>query len=229
MDGNNDGVITQDEWRGSRQSFRANDWNGDGILSGDEVRAGGTRPGRIADDANVEREAEFASLDVNGNNRIELREWNGTADTFARLDRNNDNVLNRGEFGANTGRASAIGTSGSDNQIFVNGAQAWTDTGITVRAGQQVRVNASGSVQLSDNSNDTAAPSGSRVGRRAPNAPVQAGPAGGLIARVGDAAPVYVGANGSFRANNSGRLYLGVNDDFVNDNSGEYTVTVTVR
>jgi hypothetical protein len=228
MDSNNDGAITQDEWRGSRQSFRVNDWNGDGILSGDEVRAGAIRPGRNADNVNVDRDTEFTSLDANRNNRIELREWNGTADTFARLDRNGDNVLNRAEFGATRGNAgAAVGTSG--DQIIVNGAQAWTDTGITVQAGDQVRVDASGSVQLSDNNNDTATPSGSRVGRRAPNAPVQAGPAGGLIARVGDSAPVYVGANGSFRARTSGRLYLGVNDDFVNDNSGEYSVLVNVR
>jgi hypothetical protein len=229
MDGNNDGVITQDEWRGSRQSFRVHDWNSDGVLTGDEVRSSGVRPGRTLEDENFDRQEEFVNLDINGNNRIERREWHSSDDAFNWLDRDRNNVLTRAEFGANRATASAIGTSGSDDQIFVNGAQAWTDTGITVRAGQQVRVNANGSVQLSDNSNDTATPSGSRVGRRAANAPVQSGPAGGLIARVGDAAPVYVGANGSFRASSSGRLYLGVNDDFVNDNSGEYTVTVTVR
>src|SRR5581483_4998613 len=42
MDRNNDGVVTQDEWRGSRSGFRARDTNHDGVLSGDEVRAVGT-------------------------------------------------------------------------------------------------------------------------------------------------------------------------------------------
>lgn len=233
MDGNNDGVITQDEWRGSRQSFRVHDWNNDGVLTGDEVRAGASRRGRTVEDEDFDRDEQFANLDVNDNNRIERREWHASDDAFDWLDRDNNNVLTRAEFGANTARSSAVGapvgTSGDRDQIIVNGAQAWTDSGITVRAGDMVRVDASGSVQLSDNNNDTATPTGSRVGRRAANAPVQQGPAGGLIARVGDSAPVYVGANGSFRARNGGRLYFGVNDDYFQDNRGEYTVLVTVR
>ena len=43
MDRNNDGRITREEWRGSDRSFENHDWNGDGVLSGDEVR-----PGRAA-------------------------------------------------------------------------------------------------------------------------------------------------------------------------------------
>src|SRR6187401_1192220 len=43
MDSNHDGVITRAEWRGNAQSFRQHDWNGDGVLSGDEVRPGGQR------------------------------------------------------------------------------------------------------------------------------------------------------------------------------------------
>lgn len=38
MDRNKDGVVTQDEWRGSRQAFRTRDRNNDGVLSGDELR-----------------------------------------------------------------------------------------------------------------------------------------------------------------------------------------------
>ena len=40
MDANRDGAISRDEWRGSDQSFRVHDWNGDGVLSGGEVRVG---------------------------------------------------------------------------------------------------------------------------------------------------------------------------------------------
>ena len=46
MDRNNDGRITRQEWNGSDQSFKVHDWNGDGVLSGDEVRPGGRRAGR---------------------------------------------------------------------------------------------------------------------------------------------------------------------------------------
>ena len=50
MDLNRDGRIAREEWVGSDRSFVNHDWNGDGVLSGDEVRAGaqrstgGTRP-----------------------------------------------------------------------------------------------------------------------------------------------------------------------------------------
>src|SRR3569832_811651 len=43
MDRNNDGTITRAEWTGSDRSFAVHDWNGDGILSGDEVRIGAAR------------------------------------------------------------------------------------------------------------------------------------------------------------------------------------------
>jgi hypothetical protein len=50
MDQNGDGVITRAEWRGSEQAFRANDWNDDGILSGEEVRPGGRRRAQPSSD-----------------------------------------------------------------------------------------------------------------------------------------------------------------------------------
>jgi hypothetical protein len=99
MDRNNDGVITRAEWRGSERTFRANDWNADGILSGDEVRPGAVRsPNPPQDDALWDdREDTFQNLDVNRNDRLERSEWNGSADAFQRLDRNRDGVLSRGE------------------------------------------------------------------------------------------------------------------------------------
>src|SRR5712691_1398211 len=48
MDRNHDGVITRDEWRGSAQSFKVHDWNGDGKLSGNEVRVGAARDDRAS-------------------------------------------------------------------------------------------------------------------------------------------------------------------------------------
>src|SRR5688572_17698811 len=43
MDSINDGTITRAEWRGNDRAFRNQDWNGDGVLSGDEVRRGAQR------------------------------------------------------------------------------------------------------------------------------------------------------------------------------------------
>src|SRR4029078_13136937 len=43
MDTDNDGRISLREWRGSEAAFRQHEWNGDGGLSGDEVRPGAKR------------------------------------------------------------------------------------------------------------------------------------------------------------------------------------------
>ena len=50
MDRNRDGVISRSEWRGSDESFRRHDWNGDGKLSGEEVWANGRRGWRQGGD-----------------------------------------------------------------------------------------------------------------------------------------------------------------------------------
>jgi Ca2+-binding EF-hand superfamily protein len=98
MDRNNDGRITRDEWKGNDQSFRVHDWNGDGVLSGDEVRPGGRRnqPGRA--DEPGDRPDEFQALDVNRDYVISRREWQGTRADFDQLDTNRDGLLTRAEF-----------------------------------------------------------------------------------------------------------------------------------
>jgi phycobilisome linker polypeptide/uncharacterized protein DUF4214/EF hand domain-containing protein len=99
MDRNGDGVITRAEWRGNDQSFRNQDWNNDGVLSGDEVNPGAQRwPARTDAEREARRAERFATLDVNDNGRIEAREWDGTVAAFNRLDVNNDNILSRAEM-----------------------------------------------------------------------------------------------------------------------------------
>lgn len=46
LDRNGDGMISRTEWRGNDRSFAKADWNGDGTLSGDEVKPGAKRPDR---------------------------------------------------------------------------------------------------------------------------------------------------------------------------------------
>jgi hypothetical protein len=131
MDRNRDNVITRAEWRGSEDSFRANDWNGDGILSGDEVRSGVPRPSdqnQVDTGIRSERQETFEDLDLNRNNQIERSEWRDSADSFQWLDRNRDGVLSRREVvgrGTNRGAVSrdsrtapagaAVGTAGRAN------------------------------------------------------------------------------------------------------------------
>lgn len=344
MDTNGDGQISRSEWRGSDQSFQRHDWNGDRVLSGNEVRIGAARDfgeegpdydqarpefrnwtergfanldrnrdGRIArgewfynredfiradrdgdnaltreeflsGDVDVDREDRFEYLDSNNNGRIERTEWHASrdaftwldrnrdgvlsrqevvgegaekADLFAGLDVNNDNVITSGEWqwsrrsfatqdqngdgqltraeltNAELNRAgAAVGTSGAavanGRAVTVEANRGWVDTGIDVRRGDILQIQATGSVTLSTNSSDVADPAGSRTNRRAASAPMPGDPAGALIARVGNAAPMLAGGRQSITANGTGRLFLSVNDDFFDDNQGAYRVVVGV-
>jgi Ca2+-binding EF-hand superfamily protein len=106
LDRNHNGMIEKNEWRGSPRSFVLNDWNGDGVLSGDEVRYGAAPPRNsvAADDYNMTTADRFSYLDVNNNGSIDRNEWDGSLDTFYQLDRNNDGRITRVEL--NGGRRS---------------------------------------------------------------------------------------------------------------------------
>ena len=73
LDGNR--VITRAEWRGTDASFRANDWNRDGMLSGDEVRPDARRPEQFF-----------------------RKDWRGDLREFDKADTNRDGVLSAEEF-----------------------------------------------------------------------------------------------------------------------------------
>ena len=73
LDGNR--VITRAEWRGTDVSFRSNDWNRDGVLSGDEVRPDGRRPEQFI-----------------------RKDWKGDLREFDKADTNHDGVLSAEEF-----------------------------------------------------------------------------------------------------------------------------------
>ena len=105
LDRNNDGRITRDEWNGSERSFQSHDWNGDGELSGNEVRAGAQRNTELADhDPNrFERnlnwtQANFNSLDHNRDGRLSANEWHFDLETFRRVDANRNNSISLQEF-----------------------------------------------------------------------------------------------------------------------------------
>ncbi len=109
MDTNRDGVITRAEWRGSNRSFEVHDWNGDNVLSGDEVRVGARRERRDeppGDFDGYDREyiftnwttAGFNALDHNRDGRITRNEWHYQLDGFHRADHNGDGALSRSEF-----------------------------------------------------------------------------------------------------------------------------------
>jgi hypothetical protein len=108
MDGNGDGTITRQEWNGSAVSFRIHDWNNDGVLSGDEIRAGMSRPD-FREDARIDGEFRavpswsrqaFVDLDQDRNGRLSVLEWPYEAEIFRRVDRNGDRSVTLAEFTA---------------------------------------------------------------------------------------------------------------------------------
>lgn len=107
MDLNRDGVITREEWKGNARSFTVQDWNGDGRLSGEEVRVGARRntnwetadhnPNRFERNLSWTA-AAFTSLDHNRDGRLMVNEWHFDTETFRRVDNNRDNAISRAEF-----------------------------------------------------------------------------------------------------------------------------------
>jgi len=108
IDANRDGRITRDEWQGNDRSFRVQDWNGDGVLSGPEVRAGARRdtnweeadhnPNRFERNLSWSASA-FTNLDHNRDGKLTSNEWHYDVETFRRVDRSpRDNAISRAEF-----------------------------------------------------------------------------------------------------------------------------------
>jgi Ca2+-binding EF-hand superfamily protein len=213
-DGNN--RVTRQEWHASQEAFTWLDTNRDGVLSRLEVEGeGADQQGDV-----------FTRLDTNRNNRINPTEWQWSRQSFDRLDVNNDGVLTRAEM---AGRQKA-GSDTATLAISPTGAQRWIDTGLYVEAGDRVRFQATGTIQMSTNGDDIADPAGARSRRRANDAPMPEQLAGGLIARIESGRPVFVGGRTApIISGDTGRLFLSVNDDHLDDNKGQYQVTVTVQ
>jgi Ca2+-binding EF-hand superfamily protein len=113
MDADNDGVITRAEWRGNAQSFRQQDANADGVLSGGEVWARGDRTASRPDrNRREEMTARFARADRDGDGRLARNEWTGNRAAFNRMDRDRDDVITFDEFTTVIDERT-VGTSGT--------------------------------------------------------------------------------------------------------------------
>ena len=123
LDRNRNGQIEKSEWRGSPRSFAIHDWNNDGVLSGDEVRAGANPPpGSLeADDYNMSTGDRFSYLDVNNNGSVDRNEWDGSLDTFYQLDRNDDGRITRAEL--NNGRRNTFASLDANGDGRINLAE----------------------------------------------------------------------------------------------------------
>ncbi len=221
LDHNNNGRVERSEWHGGLNEFRALDRNGDGVLSRYEVVGG---------QDSLDTYNEFAGLDYDRDGSIERDEWHWSNVSFVNRDTNRDGRISQAEFNTAGGSPDTAGAQAAGTQtVRVNSQLRWTDTGISVRAGDIITFNSQGQIQMSDNASDVATPAGAKSGRKAPDAPILNQIAGALIAKIGDYSPIFVGNRTSLTAPVSGRLYLGVNDDHLGDNRGEFTVVVGLQ
>ena len=105
MDANRNGAIERSEWNGTAASFNVHDWNGDGVLSGEEVRVGGRRAARVQAENDFDPTGpatwtarNFRVLDRNRDNGISSSEWYYSPEYFRRADRDRNGVLTTAEF-----------------------------------------------------------------------------------------------------------------------------------
>lgn len=168
---------------------------------------------------------------------IEFEERRGSSSRTVRVDRDQVDRIDFSNYGNNWGGGSGGWNGGWDGggssgrpsglrerQVNVSATQPWSDTGIDVRPGQSVFIDASGRVRWGKDRRD--GPEGENnspfnAGRPLPNRP-----GGALIGRIGNDL-FFIGAqSGPIRVRSGGRLFLGINDDYLEDNSGSFRVTV---
>jgi hypothetical protein len=133
---------------------------------------------------------------------------------------------------ATTAAPAPVGTSGQAQTPQGGGVQVqanvpWTDTRITVKAGDMVSFQATGQINFGQSSGQQAGPEGNPAAH-SPNYPIPALNAGTLIGKVGSSAPFGIGTNSApIRMPANGRLMLGINDNEIKDNSGAFSVVIT--
>lgn len=145
-------------------------------------------------------------------------------------DDRDDRDTRDGGFGGNAGNNVGRGGRPSglrERDVRVSARESWTDTGISVRAGQTIYIDATGRVRWGPGRQD--GPEGERNSPRNDGRPIPSRPAAALIGRVGDGNDVFFIGNSidGIRMRSGGTLYLGINDDFLDDNNGAFSVTVS--
>ena len=174
-------------------------------------------------------------------NRGSFSDARGTFSVVVRHERNPDSadtgvnrpgrIRSRNRQGGGGGGSNRAGTR--EQVIDVPGTSRGIDTGIDVRAGDQVTFTATGVVVAGQRAGSVG-PEGGRstgfgsiVGTR----PVPSAGVGALIGYIRtldgqSSQPFFVGSQLTFSVTVDGRLYLAINDDNYNDNSGSFNVRI---
>jgi len=179
--------------------------------------------------AQVRREINFGQRTA-GNRNNDNNDSDNSDDLFGNGNNNPAPARSRttdvGQATARTERTSA------EKTIDVPGNSRGTDTGIDLRAGDSVTINATGSITAGRRAGNVT-PDGGRggFGSIAGTYPVPGAGVGALIGYIrltnGQLTqPFAVGSQQTITASADGRLFLLINDDNYSDNSGSFTVRV---
>jgi hypothetical protein len=150
-------------------------------------------------------------------------------------------VLNRPGRIRSRNRGTGTGTGDfprrtGEQVIDVPGTSRGVDTGIDLRAGDQIVFSASGVVVAGQRAGQVS-PEGGRssgLGSIVGTRPVPSAGVGALIGYIRtldgqQTQPFFIGSQLTFSVPVDGRLYLAINDDNYNDNSGNFSVRVQFR
>jgi hypothetical protein len=111
-----------------------------------------------------------------------------------------------------------------ERQVMVSATEPWTDTGVDLRPGQEIYLQATGQVRWGRDRRD--GPAGERNSPFNQARPMPSRPAAALIGRIGDDVFFIGDETDAIRVRSRGRLHLGINDEYLTDNSGSFRVTV---
>lgn len=122
-------------------------------------------------------------------------------------------------------KARRFGARGG-NFYRISGATPWTDTGIDLKANQQITISGQGAIKLWKIKDSPPFGIEEESAAGEPKVILDRG-FGSLLGRVGAAGvPFYCGTSKVFRSPIAGRLYLGPNDTTPDDNSGFWDVKI---
>lgn len=113
--------------------------------------------------------------------------------------------------------------------VDVVGKRDWTSTGLIVKRGDYVRINANGSVTLDPASGQSSGPEG--IDMADPKKLMSDKPTGALIGVIGADNDdfIFIGRATEFTATRDGLLFLSVNEGTLADNSGAFKAVIEVQ
>jgi hypothetical protein len=113
--------------------------------------------------------------------------------------------------------------------VDVAAKRDWTSTGLIVKRGDRIRINATGSVNIDPTNQHTSGPEGTDLADARKLMPDR--PTGALIGVIGADNDdfIFVGKSAEFTATRDGLLFLSVNEGALSDNTGSYKATIDVQ